>query len=100
AEQGTAVDLKPHHRELAVLEAEPGITGCRETEERVGPVLHGKNLLSIEATHVLCFASRRPHETNPPGGARQAKRPGGARPWPSGLVTWCTAKVHASAYCE
>ena len=51
AQQRTAVDLQADHGELAVLESEAGIAGGPEAEKRIGPVLDGKNFLSIERTH-------------------------------------------------
>ena len=55
AHQWTAIDLEPDHRELAVLESKAGIAGSPEAEQRIGPVLDRKNLLSMECAHVFCF---------------------------------------------
>ena len=57
AEQGPAVDLQSHHRELAVLEAEPGVAGGGEAEQGVGPMVDGKNLLFIEGAHTIYFSA-------------------------------------------
>jgi len=54
-QQRTAIDLEADHRELPVLESKPGIAGCAEAEQRVGPVPHRKNFLSIERAHDVCF---------------------------------------------
>jgi hypothetical protein len=50
-----AVDLESDHGKLAVLEAEAGIAGGGEAERRVGPVLDGKNFLSMERACSWCY---------------------------------------------
>jgi hypothetical protein len=51
-----ALALKADHGELAVLETETGIAGGPEAEQRIGPVLNGKNFLSVERAHVFSFS--------------------------------------------
>jgi hypothetical protein len=69
AQQGPAVDLQSHHRELAVLEAEPGVARGGEAEELIGPVTDGKNLLFIEAAHTIYFSAAHHFEMIWPGTA-------------------------------
>jgi hypothetical protein len=51
AEQRAPVDLETDHGKLAVLEAEAGIACRPEAEQRIGPVLDGKNFLTIKRAH-------------------------------------------------
>ena len=53
AQQRPAVDLEAEHGELAVLEAEPGVAGGGEGEQRVGPVMNGEDLLLIDGAHFV-----------------------------------------------
>src|SRR6202000_2039544 len=56
AQQWTAVDLEADHRELSIEEAEAGIAGGGEAEQRVGPVPDGKNFLSVKRAHGFWFS--------------------------------------------
>src|SRR5262249_12109112 len=62
AQQRTALDFETDHRELAVLEAEPGIARGAKAEQRVGPVPDGKDFFSVERAHVSIFRIRRSFE--------------------------------------
>src|SRR5688572_1522448 len=62
AQQRLALDLEADHRELAVLEPEPGIAGGREAEKVVGPMADREDPLLIQIAHLApwsCDAAAR-----------------------------------------